>query len=283
MDARPVDQALLQELECRPAGSRQYDQPKPRRSGQLSRQKSHGRVATRQDERARRIDRRVIVKGPVVKCAVVGEQAQWGDLDRIKVLSAGDLRSPVPARARGAHAQAQSASSLLRGSRKSDSTVQPKAADSASAAAVEGTSRPISIALTPARERPDRRASSSCDQPRLTRNARTSLSSLTSFAMIVPFLTGLYRGAARSTIAPAAGSVATFEQGTDEVLLRVIVGLRRCAWRIAEPGRSSRDHERRHESARHTSRLARPGDLVCFDRSGGPFSYGDTEMRGQDG
>jgi len=43
------------------------------------------------------------------------------------------------------------------------------------AAATEGTRRPISIALMPVRETPDRRASSSCDQLRAMRLALTRL------------------------------------------------------------------------------------------------------------
>ena len=45
--------------------------------------------------------------------------------------------------------------------------------DRARAAAVEGMSRPISIALTPARERPARWDNSSCDQPRRERRSRS--------------------------------------------------------------------------------------------------------------
>ena len=63
--------------------------------------------------------------------------------------------------------------------------MQPMADASESAAAVEGTSRPVSIALMPARESRDRLASSSCDQPSFVRDARTLLSNIDSSAMIV--------------------------------------------------------------------------------------------------
>src|SRR5262245_7488743 len=81
---------------------------------------------------------------------------------------------------------AEESGELGDGSRNNDSTVQPRAAASASAAAVDATSRPISIALTPARESPARRASAACDEPRRARYARTSLFSFVSGAMIVP-------------------------------------------------------------------------------------------------
>jgi hypothetical protein len=65
------------------------------------------------------------------------------------------------------------------------STRHPKADARVSAAAAEGISRSISIALMPARERPVRCARSSWDHPLRRRSLRTRFSSLGRFAMIV--------------------------------------------------------------------------------------------------
>jgi hypothetical protein len=62
--------------------------------------------------------------------------------------------------------------------------VHPNAAASAKAATVDGTRRPVSIALMPARDSPERRASSSCDQPNRLRNDRTEFSSIDHLARI---------------------------------------------------------------------------------------------------
>jgi hypothetical protein len=56
---------------------------------------------------------------------------------------------------------------------KISSTRHPNAIASDKAAAAEGTRRFVSIALTPAREMPARRANSSWDQPLLIRYAQS--------------------------------------------------------------------------------------------------------------
>ena len=133
----------------------------------------------------RRRDGREMPRRNIPSC---GEQPQRRDLDRIEQRATADLGSPVTARAREIAARPSSLfvrAGRAPGSRNSDSTVQPRAAASASAAAVDGTSRPVSIALIPARDSPDRRASSACDHPSRVRISLTSFSSIGSSAMIV--------------------------------------------------------------------------------------------------
>ena len=183
VDARGVDQPAASRSSAARLDAAQDDQPQLRLPRQLRGQQAHRRVAAGQHERPRRIVLRELVEHPRREPS---RRAGPGPAARPRPDSGTAGRRPRLAsianrRDGGAHAHSSRLSAgRVPGSRNSASTVHPIAAASASAAAVEGTSRPVSIALMPARDRPDRLASSSCDQPSRIRWARTSLSSMES-------------------------------------------------------------------------------------------------------
>ena len=133
----------------------------------------------------------MVEKSPVFEQSVVRQQPQRGNLDRVKERATADLRSPVTARA-GDLRRPGPACRLLRRPRAGQAEQRldraPDAAPSASAAAVDGIRRPVSIALIPARDSPDLRASSACDNPNFVRMSLTSFSSIAGSAMIVSYL-----------------------------------------------------------------------------------------------
>ena len=165
MKSGRVHQAPSQKPDRFPAGADQGKDPETAIGADVGGEQTHRRVAPGHDQRLLRIH------GPGQLELVILRRRRRGAELPASVHSVGNARvlAPTlacqkrPRRRRGSQAQSTCWPSISP-KLKSSSTEQSKARARESAAAVEGMTRRVSMALMAARERPERRASSCWDQ-----------------------------------------------------------------------------------------------------------------------